>query len=171
MVLRQVLDQVRQRAMRKRSKYRPRSVLANPVGFVLEGLSPVRSHETYLLDLKIKNSGAMHALLRGNATKDDMTTLIAMSNITEALHRLGFGAEYGEACIGGREALIGISLRAKEHGRFTPTGPEITKLNTLMELHDAQMEVINLNDMNKALAFARKLLSNPAHVTRLPVPP
>lgn len=155
--------------MRKRSKYRPRPVIANPVGFVLEGLAPIRSYENYLLDLKIKNSGAMHALTHGVATKDDMTTLMAMSNITEALYRLGVGADYGEACIGGREALIGISYRARELGRFVPTGPEITKLNTLMELHDAQMDVISLNDMNKALAYARKLLDSPENVTRLPV--
>ena len=154
--------------MRKRSKYRPRPVIANPVGFVLESIKPVRAHEQYLLDLKIKNSMAMKALLRGEATRDDMDTLIAMSNITEALHKLGFGKEYGEACVGGREAIIGISYRAVQHGRFVPTGPEITKLNTLMELHDAQMDVITIKDMENALTYAKQQFKNKTGVTYLP---
>jgi len=31
--------------MRKRSKYRPKKVLINPVGYVLEGMTPVAKHE------------------------------------------------------------------------------------------------------------------------------
>lgn len=154
--------------MRKRSKYRPKPVLANPVGFVLEGFAPVRTHENYLLDLKIKNSMAMKALLRGEATREDMDALVAMSNIVEAFYRLGFGTEYGEACVGGREAIIGIAYRAKERGRFVPTGPEIAKLNLLMELHDAQMDVVTVNDITKALDYARKQFAAKKNVTYLP---
>lgn len=156
--------------MRKRSKYRPRPVIANPMEFVLESMTPIAKHDNYLLDLKIKNSAAMHSLLRGTATRHDMDTLIAMSNITEALHRLGFGAEYGEACVGGREAIIGIVTRSVERLRYTPTGKEIQQLNLLMELHDAQMDVITIKDMERALAYAKQLLRNKAHVTKLPAP-
>jgi hypothetical protein len=154
--------------MRKRSKYRPKGIIANPVAYVLESLVPVAKHESYLIDLKIKNSGAMNALLRGAATRDDMDALIAMSNITEALYKLGFGQEYGEVCIGGREAIIAITHRAVQHGRFVPTGPEIIKLNLLMELHDAQMDVITIKDMERALAYARQQFASKKGVTYLP---
>lgn len=154
--------------MRKRSKYRPKGIIANPIAYVMESLVPVSKHESYLLDLKIKNSLAMAALLRGSASRDDMDTLIAMSNITEALHCLGFGTEFGEACVGGREAIIAISHRAVEHKRFVPTGPEIIKLNLLMELHDAQMDVITIKDMERALAYARKQFASKKGVTYLP---
>ena len=80
--------------MRKRSKYRPKGVRLDTIGYVMESLKPVAKHESYLLDLKIKNSEAMVALMRGSAVKGDMDTLIAMSNIVEALYQLGFGAEY-----------------------------------------------------------------------------
>jgi tRNA(Leu) C34 or U34 (ribose-2'-O)-methylase TrmL len=137
--------------MRKRSKYRPRNVLLNPVGFVLEGMTPVRAHDSYLLDLKIRNHDAMAKLLRAEATQADMDTLIACSNITEALYKLGFGEEYGEVCIGGREAIIGIAHRAVEHKRY-----------------DAQMDVITIKDMERALAYAKQQFKTKKGVTYLP---
>ena len=110
-------------------------------------------HESYLIDLKIKNSEAMVALLRGNATHDDLDLLVAMSNVTEALYQLGFGEDYKDVAIDGREAILRIVYRAVEHRKFTPTGPEIQALNRLMELHDAQMEVITIKDMERALQY------------------
>lgn len=141
--------------MRKRSKYRPKPVLQNPLGYVLESLKPVASHDDYLVDLKIKNSASMVALMQGHATKFDIDILIAMSNVTEALHQMGFGKEYQDVCVGGRAAILSIVHRAGKHHRFTPTGPEIQLLNLLMELHDAQMDVITIRDMEKALALVK----------------
>ena len=141
-----------------RKKYRPKPVLADPVGFVTERITPVAQHDSYLLDLKIRNSGAMAALMQGRADKRDMDTLIAMSNIVEALHALGFGKEYGEVAIAGREAILKIVWRAVERLRFVPTGPEIQALNLLMELHDAQMDVITVQDMESAIVYAKRQL-------------
>lgn len=140
--------------MRKRSKYRPKGVRPDTIGYVMESLKPVAHHESYLLDLKIKNSEAMVALMRGSATKGDMDTLIAMSNIVEALYRIGFGSEYKDVAIDGREAILNIVHRAVTTKRFVPTAEQIKALQTLMELHDAQMDVITIKDMEKALALA-----------------
>ena len=142
--------------MRKKSKYKPRQVLQNPLGFVLENITPITQHEDYLLNLQLKNSSAMERLLKGKATKKDMNTLIAMSNITEALQIMGFGTEYKEVGVDGREALIGIIMRAVKILRFTPTGKEIQSLNMLMELHDAQMDVITVKSMDEAINLAKK---------------
>lgn len=154
--------------MRKRSKYRPKGVRLDTMAYIKESMTPVAVHDSYVLDLKIKNSMAMKALLRGEATNYDMDILIAMSNITESLYTLGFGSEYGEACAGGREALIGIAHRAVTAKRYTPTGKEIGQLNTLMELHDAQMDVITIKDMERALEHAKKSFKNKNDVTYLP---
>ncbi len=153
--------------MRKRSKYRPKPIAANPLAYVLENLTPVAKHESYLLELRIKNSDAMSSLLRGKATRQDMDTIIAMSNIAEALVKLGFGADYKEVCVGGREAILSIVHRAVKAKRFTPTGPEIQALNLLMELHDAQMDVITVKDMDNALRYARSRIAS-KHATLLP---
>ena len=153
--------------MRKRSKYRPKGVRLDTMGYVMESLKPVAKHESYLLDLKIKNSEAMVALMRGTAVKSDMDTLVAMSNIVESLYQLGFGAEYKDVGINGREALLQIVHRAVEIKRFVPTAEQVKALQDLMELHDAQMGVITIKDMERALAFANTQFVN-KRVTRLP---
>lgn len=153
--------------MRKRSKYRPKGVRLDTIGYVTESLKPVASHDSYLLDLKIKNSEAMVALMRGTATKADIDILIAMSNIVEALYQLGFGSDYKDVGIDGREALLQIVHRATETKRFTPTADQIKALQLLMELHDAQMDVITIKDMERALDFARDQFRN-KRMTRLP---
>lgn len=153
--------------MRKRSKYRPKGVRLDTIGYVTESLKPVTKHESYLLDLKIKNSQAMVALMRGQATKPDIDTLIAMSNIVEALYQLGFGKEYKEVGIAGREALLHLVHRAVQTKRFVATAEQIKALQNLMELHDAQMDVITIKDMERALEFANTQFVN-KRVTVLP---
>ena len=153
--------------MRKRSKYRPKGVRLDTIGYVMESLKPVACHENYLLDLKIKNSEAMVALMRGTAVKSDIDTLIAMSNIVEALYQLGFGSEYKDVGVGGREALLQIVHRAVDTKRFVPNAEQIKALQMLMELHDAQMDVITIKDMERALEFAKTQFVN-KRVTVLP---
>jgi hypothetical protein len=153
-----------------RKKYTPKPILQDPVGFVTERITPITQQGGYLLDLKLKNSAAMSALMQGRASKRDMDILIAMSNIVEALHALGFGKEYGEVAVGGREALLKIVWRAVDRLRFVPTGPEIQALNLMMELHDAQMDVITVQDMEKAIAHAKRLLRTGNAVKLPPVP-
>lgn len=142
--------------MRKRSKYRPRRVLLNPVGFVLESLTPVAKHDSFMVDLKIKNHGAMATLMQGRAGRTDIDVLIQMANITEALFRLKFGAEYGDVVAAGLEALRAVGRRGAESGKFILRAPEIAALNDLMELHDAQMDVIVLKDMERAIELVHK---------------
>lgn len=154
--------------MRKRSKYRPRHVIADPLNYVLASNRPVMENTDAILVLKTRNHGALAALVQGKAKRDDMNVLTAMSNITEALLRLGFGEDYAEVCVQGRMALIGIIHRAVEIGRYTPTGPEIQQLNTLMELHDAQLEVTTVRDVEQALAKVTKLLASPKQTIQLP---
>jgi hypothetical protein len=156
--------------MRKKSKYKPKPVLQNPLGFVLENIAPITAHGGYLVELQLKNSNAMLNLMQGRATKQDMNMIIAMSNIVEALCDLGFGKQYASVAVDGREAIIGIVMRAVDKLRFVPTGPEIQALNTLMELHDEQMQIITVGDMDRAIAHAKELLRN-KRATVLPEPP
>ena len=141
--------------MRKRSKYRPKPILQNPVGYVLEGMTPVASHDKFLLDLEINNYLAMALLTQGKATREDMDKLINMSNITEALYRMGFGTEYKDVLVKGSSALLAVARRGAETNRFVLWAQEMTALNDLMELHDAQMDVITIRDVEKAVALVK----------------
>ena len=136
--------------MRKRSKYRPKGVIMNPIAYVMESMTPVAKHDNFLIDLKIKNHMAMTNLTQGKATREDMDTLIPMANFVEALYRMGFGTDYATEVSTGLDALHAVGKRGAESGRFILRSEEMRALNTLMELHDAQMDVITVKDMERA---------------------
>jgi hypothetical protein len=142
--------------MRKRSKYRPKHVLTNPLGYVLESISPVASHKAFMLDLKIKNHGAMTLLTTGKAAYADIDTLIAMVNMTEAFARLGFGSDYSAVVRDGLQALRDVGKRGAASGSFILKAHEMNALNSVMELHDAQMDVVTLKDMDAAIGLVRE---------------
>jgi len=131
-------------------------MLINPLMYVLESLKPVREHDSFLIDLKIKNHGAMSSLTRGEANRDDMDALITMVNVVEALYRLGYGQEYGDVVRDGLDALHEVGKRGVATGRFVLKSKEMSDLNTVMELHDAQMEVITVKDMERVTEMVRK---------------
>lgn len=109
-----------------------------------------------MLDLKIKNHGAMEALTKGLATRTDIDTLISMVNMTEAFARLGFGTDYSDVVRDGLQALRDVGRRGATSGSFILKAHEMNALNTAMELHDAQMEVVTLKDMDAAIALVRE---------------
>jgi hypothetical protein len=142
--------------MRKRSKYRPKPILQNPIGYVLEGMEPVRSHGSHALNLKIRNHLALSNLTQGKATRQDIDTLISMVNIVEALYRLGFGKEYAEEVKNGLDALHAVAVRGKDSNRFILKADEMNALNVICELHDAQLEVITVKDLDQAINLVEK---------------
>lgn len=142
--------------MRKRSKYRPKPILQNPLGYVLEGMEPVRSHGSHALNLKIKNHLALSNLTQGKATRHDIDILINMVNIVEALYRLGFGKEYAEEVKNGLDALHAVAVRGRDTNRFILKADEMNALNIISELHDAQLEVITVKDLDQAIELVEK---------------
>ena len=82
--------------MKKRSKYRPRVVLQNPLDFVLSGFKPVRDLPGIYIDVQLKNRAALEQVRKGNATKEDIDMLIGAFNITEALAIMGKGHDWLE---------------------------------------------------------------------------
>lgn len=139
--------------MRKRSKYRPKPVLANPLAYVIESITPLAKHDDALVDLKLKNHLAMTVLTRGEATKQDMDVLIAAVNMTEAMHRLGFGTEYKDIVNTGLASLYALCNRGAESGRFVLRAEEMKALNNVMELHDAQLEIATVKDIERGIAI------------------
>jgi hypothetical protein len=139
--------------MRKRSKYRPKKVFVNPLGYVLESLTPLVKHDDALINLKLKHHISMTALTQGQAVKDDMNRLINMANMTEALYRLGFGTEYKDIIAQGNSALLAVARRGAESNRFILKADEMKALNELVDLHDAQLEVITVKDVEKGIAL------------------
>lgn len=156
--------------MRKRSKYRPRPVIVNPVAYVIESITPVAQHGGYLLTLKIRNHESLANLTQGKATKEDMNQLLGMFNIAEALYCMGIGREYGDVLAKAKDALLEIGQRYYSINRFALTGPQMADLNLVMELHDAQLDLCSVGDIEKAINMVNER-ERTGNMTRIKRPP
>ena len=137
--------------MRKRSKYKPKGVILDAMSWVKSGMKPVAQTGDAITTLKLRNHGAMAALTKGEATRQDLDILISCMNITEAYWRMGIGVEYKEIVSAGLAALRSVGKRGVESGRFILKADEMAALNEAMELHDAQLEVSTVKEMERAL--------------------
>lgn len=140
--------------MRKRSKYRQRVQLQDPLGWVLSGLKPLTTAQNEVTLLRARNHGAIRAAITGQATIDDADTLLGAFNMSEAIARLGIGADWLPEIAQAQDALCSAGHRS----RFGFTGPEMEVVNTVMEVHDLQLTnpACTIDLLSKALAMVRK---------------
>lgn len=141
--------------MRKRSKYKPKAVLIDPVRYVINGFRPINDVGSEVVTLRLKYHTAMQALISGEATISDIDTLIVASNMTFALKRCGIGGGYEDVAIAGANAIEAIRNRARKWQKVQATPKEIDAISHLMELHDAQLDVARVVDVDVAVKMAR----------------
>jgi len=137
--------------MRKRSKYRPRVVLQNPLEVVLSGFKPVRDLPGVYIDVQIKNREALEQIRKGDATKENIDMLIGAFNITEALAIMGKGHDWLDEIKQGQDALLALSQRGVANGmRFIMTARQWEALKLVMDLHEEQLAHATVHDIEKA---------------------
>jgi hypothetical protein len=145
--------------MRKRSTYRPRPQLANPVAWVINGFKPIS--QAGIVNVQIKNHHAIDALRKGIADREDIDSIIGAFNIAEALQRLGFGDEYKEELKEAQDALYAVSKRGVDREyRFVLKAQELVAINLGMEIHDAQIEVTTIQMLEKAMDIVKAEIKN-----------
>ncbi len=145
--------------MRKRSKYRPKPVIADPLNHVLSGLKRVGSISAGVT-LMIRNHTALEAVRKGQGTKEDIDILIGALNMTEALAFFKFGEDWAGEIRAAQDALLELGRRGAETGKFILRGPELTALNVGMEIHDAQLQACTVSDLEKAMDYVTQCLRN-----------
>jgi hypothetical protein len=143
--------------MRKRSKYRPKKNLVDPVTWVLAGIKPFKEVSASI-DIRIKNHAAMDSLRRGEATKADIDVLIGAFNMTEAYVKLRpeLGIDWLTEIGEGQDALLAVARRGVASGKFILKAQELVAMNLVMELHDAQLDNTNVRDMELAMDIITK---------------
>ena len=146
--------------MRKRSRYRPKGVRLDTMGYAIESMKPVTQHESFALDLRLKNHLAFTLLKQGTATREDMDVVIAALNITESLWRLGHGKDYRLEVDAGLRALRAVATRGIDTNCFAADDEELLAIDTALGLHDAQLDVITVKDMEKALFIVHEEIRN-----------
>lgn len=145
--------------MRKRSSYRPRPQLPNPVAWVINGFKPVS--QAGIVNVQIKNHHAIDALRKGIADREDIDSIIEAFNVAEALQRLGLGDEYTEELREAQDALYAVSRRGIDREyRFVLKAQELVAINLGMEIHDAQIEVTTIQMLEKAMDIVKAEIKN-----------
>lgn len=135
-----------------RKAYRPKGVILDTVNWVCGGFKPLTSVADENIKLRLRNHLALEAIAKGQATSVDLGTLIAASNMTMALKRCGFGDDYHAIARAGADAIEAL----RNSNRLVCTGPELTAIKRMIELHDAQLDIVRINDLDAALKLTKR---------------
>ena len=145
--------------MRKRSKYRPRGMRIDAVEYVLSSIKPLATLKSEVATLRIKNHGALTAICQGNGNKTEIDTLIAALNIAEALVIQGVGLEYAAEIRAGQDALHTMAKRGVDlGGRFILKALELQAINTAIDVHDAQLDAITVQQLERAVDYVHRVI-------------
>ena len=137
--------------MRKRSKYRPKPIIPDTMTWVRAGMKKVDEISAGTT-LKIRNHDAMNNLRMGTAARRDIDALIDAMNITEALANRGIGEDWKLEIRAAQDAILDLARRGVANNfRFIARGPELVALNLIMEVHDAQLEVVTVKQLETAM--------------------
>lgn len=91
--------------------------------------------------------GAMTELIAGRATRAHLGEIVAVYNMARLLLLKGYGQDMASVIINAESALKAIAQRSVKLSRYVLTGPEISALNLLLELHDAQLDIVTAKDV------------------------
>ena len=135
-----------------RKKYKPKGVRVDALNWVLSGIKAFNS-VPYSTTLRIRNHSAMETLRKGDATIADIDVLIGAFNMAEAYMRLRpeLGADWADEIRAGLDALHDVGKRGVASKRFVLKATELTAMNLVMEIHDAQLDNTTVIDMEKAM--------------------
>jgi len=142
--------------MRKKSKYKPKGVRLDVMTWVTSGLKPFTS-VSLAVDIRIKNHVAIEQLRLGQADKENIDILIGAFNMMEGFGRMGIGHDWQPEIRAGQDALLEVAKRGvKREMRFVATGPELKAINLAMEIHDAQLDVCTVRQLEQALDIVQE---------------
>ena len=146
--------------MKKRSKYKPRGVRLDNLSWIISGMKKVGTLPTAGVALKLKNHEALDSILTGHGTKEHVDVLISAVNMSEALIRVrdDLGCDWAEEIRAAQDAVYSMGVRGHEKGSFLFTGPEMTAVKLVMDLHDTQLDNCTVREMEQALFIVEEEL-------------
>lgn len=142
---------------RKKSKYKPKGVRLDATTWVINGFRNISQTGDAVLHLKIKNHESLECLRKGEATRMDIDAIISAFNMAEALARMQIGDDYAAEIKAGQDALLDAAKRGvNRDDRFVLKASELSAINLVMEIHDAQLEITTIGELEKAMDIVMK---------------
>lgn len=140
-----------------RKKYKPKGVRLDAVQWVINGFRNISETGDAVLHLKIKNHESLECLRKGEATRIDIDTIISAFNIAEALARMKIGDDYAADIKAGQDALLAVAKRGVSRDeKFILKAAELTAIMLVAEIHDAQLEITTIGELEKAMDIVAK---------------
>lgn len=145
--------------MRKRSSYRPRNVIKDPLGYVLAGFIPIKNLSP-ISTVRIAMHDAMSSLVKGNGTSIDVEHLSHALNVAYALSTYNLGGDWLDEITKALNACKAMTERGmtRTPERYLFRGEEITLINQALEVHELQLEKCNVNQIEKAMLLVKEAL-------------
>lgn len=143
-----------------RKAYKPKIVRRNNMDYLITGMKPLACIDDELVKLCIKNHAAFASLAQGKAGKTEFDILLTAFNMTEALMMQKLGDGYHGVITEGQQAMYAIGVRSlRLGGKFIAKSEELRALNKAMELHDAQLEICTVAELEKAIFTVASTIS------------
>lgn len=144
--------------MRKRSKYRPKGVLPDTLTYVMSGFKKVASLPGAGVKLLTRNHAALDEILHGRGTHEHVDVIIAAMNMCETLAHMGIGEDWIPEIMEAQAAIYKLAQRGISGKKFVFTGPEMSIVKQMMELHDRQLEECTVKQMEEALDVVNEFI-------------
>lgn len=135
--------------MRKRSKYKPRPMIKDPLTYVLAGFKRIApEHQT---TVALRHHSALHALTHGTATWEDWNVVCGMINTAVATSQTVFSNDYLEELKAAMTAHAQCGRRFLDGKGMGYTGPELQAVNTAVEIITEQFKLITVGELENAV--------------------
>jgi len=145
--------------MKKKSKYKPKPVRLDNLAWITSGMLPVSAAKEAMVNLGIRNHGAMESLVKGQGTRGDAVTLRSAFITARALAMLDLGKEYKPDLDKAQVTIAEMIARGDSTGRYLFKGPEIVTVNLGLEIHEAQLEICTIAKLEEAVKLALNVVS------------
>ena len=142
-----------------RKAYRPRPVIANPVGYVIEGMTRISTEE--VIRMLATNHDAMVRLTKGQGSVDDWRVVTGALNMAAVLDEQVYDCAYQDELSEALRAHGRCGVRRWNGGNFGYTGPDLQRVNFALSVHDEQMAKATVGEIERALAESERRSRNP----------
>ena len=135
----------------------------DPLSYVLNGFMPVSKRAPSIVTtVQIMNHGAIEALRTGKANWDDISALVVAFNVALGLTSQGIGVEHQQSL----HNALGAALAIEHRGVWVAKAAELTAVNLGMEIHDAQLAVATVEQVDKAMKFVQIVIQERKEAVR-----
>lgn len=135
--------------MRKRSSYRPRPVMRDPISYVIKGFSPMTADQQ--IAVAVQQHSAMHALTHGTGTTHDWEIVCELLNTAIALDQTVYESAYKLVIQLGMTAHAKCAKRYQQGKSFGYSGNELAAVNDAIAVHREQLKLSTMAEIGVAL--------------------